>query len=113
MEDQRQVPNGQADDGNDQGPDQEGSSAVREDQVRGGSEYRVPWKSGYGGPLDDATEYRVTGKFLNTLFDSSVRTFNESTTDETAPFSYSQAFWNGYGSAVTGIRDSVRLYPVD
>ena len=113
MEDQRQVPNGEADGGNDQGPDQTSSNAVCSDEVRGGSSYRVPWKGGYGGPLDDDTEYRVTGRFLNTLFESSVRNFNETTGDESTPFSYSQAFWNGYGSAVTGLRDSVRLYPVD
>ena len=113
MEDQRQVPNSQADDGNDQSPDQTSSNPVCDDEVRGRSDYRVPWKSGYGGPLDDATEYRVTGRFLNTLFESSVRNFNESGRDESLPFSYAQAFWNGYGAAVTGIRDSVRFHPAD
>lgn len=113
MEDQRQVPNSEADGRNDQGTNQASSDAVCSDKVRRGSDYRVPWKSGYGGPLDDDTEYRITGRFLNTLFDSSVRNFNESAGDESTPFSYSQAFWNGYGSAITGLRDSVRFHPLD
>lgn len=42
-----------------------------------------------------------------------VDNFNNALNDKAEPFSYTQAFWNGYGSAVAGLRDFARDRPVD
>ena len=61
--------------------------------------------------LDDNVDYRISGGFINNLHDTAVRNFNESQIDDTG-FSYAQAFWNGYGSALRGLRDSVANHPL-
>jgi hypothetical protein len=63
-----------------------------------------------GQDLDPDTDYRASGSLLNQLHDMAVRNFNESQTDDTG-FSYAQAFWNGYGSAIRGIRETVWPLP--
>jgi hypothetical protein len=63
-----------------------------------------------GPDLDGDADYRISGFMLNTLHDMAVRNFNESQTDDTG-FSYAQAFWNGYGSAIRGIRETVWPLP--
>ena len=60
--------------------------------------------------LDDDVDYRISGGFINNLLDTAVRNFHESQIDDTG-FSYAQAFWNGYGSAIRGIRETVWPLP--
>jgi hypothetical protein len=63
-----------------------------------------------GQDLDPDTDYRISGSLLNQLHEMAVRNFNEAKTDDTG-FSCAQAFYNGYGSAIRGIRDLVLSLP--
>ena len=60
----------------------------------------------FNGPLKDDLYYRVRGKSLNDLHDFAVEQFSQapSAYEQHLPFTYSQAFWNGYGKAIDGVR---------
>ena len=61
-------------------------------------------------------EYTVPGHYLNELYDNAIKNFNIKATgweEGSYPYTYTQAFWNGYGAAVAGIRDHARSKPVD
>jgi hypothetical protein len=60
--------------------------------------------------LDPNTDYRISGSLLNQLHEMAVRNFNEAKTDDTG-FSYAQAFYNGYGAAIRGLREIVWPLP--
>lgn len=117
MEDQSEVPNQQTNDRNPESTDKETSSELCTNKVRQRRFSHADLPSGfYGGPLDDETQYAISGRHLNTLYDSAVENFNRQAGDwgtDNPALNYSQGFWNGYGAAVSGIRDSVRLYPIE
>lgn len=66
-------------------------------------------------PLEDG-DYRLSAQYINELYDHAIRNFNEQSTkwqEGSFPYTYAQAFWNGYGAAIAGIRDCARQFPVD
>ena len=116
MENHSDIPDVSPAEGADQGPDCPRREGVREDEVHGRDADRSDWPgSGYGGPLDDKEEYVVQGKVLNALYHDAVNNFNRQTYKGYEPgsyaFTYAQAFWNGYGSAIRGIRETVWPLP--
>jgi hypothetical protein len=117
MEDPREVPLSQTNDRDPQSTNTDSGSDVCTDKVRRRSEGDTALPNGfYGGPLNDQAEYRIKGSYLNALYDSAVKTFNEQVEawGEGSPaLTYSQGFWNGYGSAISGVRDAVKLHPLE
>lgn len=113
MEDQSYVPFAPTDDGADQGTELDCGEAVCRDEVSGSQGSGSHWTSRPGQELEAKAFYKVQGAFLNHLYQSSVDHFNEANAYPTEPFSYSQAFWNGYGCAIAGLRDIIREHPVD
>lgn len=60
-------------------------------------------------------DYRLSANLFNDLYDHAVRNFNEQSTkweEGSYPYTYAQAFWNGYAAAIAGLRDTARLFPV-
>lgn len=59
-------------------------------------------------------DYQLSAQYLNDLYDNAIKNFNTKATDweeGSYPYTYTQAFWNGYGAAVAGIRDHARSRP--
>lgn len=111
MEDQSPIPNSEANDRSDQGSDQAGSSAVRQDEVPGSQGLFGHYVS--TAPLEDESKYAVYGSFLNTMYDNAVRQFNNEPISDHGQTSFARAFWNGYGAAAAILRDTIRSYPID
>jgi hypothetical protein len=66
-------------------------------------------------PLDEG-DYLLTGTYINSLYIHAIRNFNEQSAkweEGTVPYTYAQAFWNGYGAAIAGVRDHARRFPAD
>jgi hypothetical protein len=66
-------------------------------------------------PLPDGY-YRISGQYINDLYDHAIQNFNEQSAKwekGSYPYTYAQAFWNGYGAAMAGLRDCARQFPVD
>lgn len=112
MEDQGDVLNAAANDGADQGSDQGSSEEVRANEVPRHDPSGGHWSGRPGAALKEEAWYRITGSYLNNLQTIAIDNFNRANKDD-GSFSYSQAFWNGYGCAISGLRDIIREYPVD
>jgi len=113
MEDQGHVSTSPPDDGVDQGANSDCGEAVCRDEVPGSQSSGGHWSSGPGTDLQDETFYKIRGHIFNLMHRMAVDNFNNALNDKAEPFSYTQAFWNGYGSAVAGLRDFARDRPVD
>jgi hypothetical protein len=113
MEDQGHLPPASTDDGVDQSSNGDCGEAVCRDQVPGPQGSGGHWSSGPGTDLQDDTLYEVRGSTFNLMHRMAVDNFNRSLNEPSEPFSYTQAFWNGYGCAIAGLRDFARHRPVD
>ena len=116
MEDPRSIPSSSPDDRADQGAQQDCGEALCRSEVPGPSEGDSHWTSRPGCDLTPEAFYRVKGSCLNTLYRTAIKNFNR-TPDrydkDSILFTYSEAFWNGYGCAIASVRDLARDFPVD
>jgi hypothetical protein len=115
MEDPSAIPSSSPNDGADQGSKQDCGEALCRSEVPGPSEGDCHWTSRPGCDLAPEKFYRVKGSCLNTLYRTAVTNFNR-TADryekESILFTYSEAFWNGYGCAIASVRDLARDFPL-
>ena len=117
MENQSDVPNQQTNDRDSESTNATDSGELCTSKVRQRREDHADLPHGfYGGPLNDKTEYSVRGLYLNALYDTAVENFNKQSEGygaDSPALIYSQAFWNGYGAAISGVRDAIRQHPVE
>ena len=116
MEDLRDIRESSGDDGVDQGAHQGCGEALCASEVSGPDNGDRNWTSRPGSELNEETYYRIKGRSLNTLYRTAVTNFNRipHRYDKDSPdFTYSEAFWNGYGCAIACVRDAARDFAID
>lgn len=107
------------DDGDAQGANKDCSREVPSSEVsgHGTADDRDSWQEfRYDTKLQEGCQYKVKGTFLNDLHRFSVDKFNEHTQAEPASTiskTYAQAYWNGYGAAISTIRFTVQHCKID
>ena len=117
MADQSHLLDAPAHDGDDQSTNQDCGEAICATEVPGRNGDYSHWSQRPGLDLDEGAYYRVPGAYLNKMYQLGVTNFNEASAKNTNKndvlFTYSEAFWNGYGCAIANARDCVRHYPID
>ena len=117
MADSSEVLDAPSHEGDHQSTDESCGEAVCSAEVSGCDGNYSHWSERPGLDLDNDTYYKVPGSYLNRMYRLGVDNFNEAaiknTTRTDVLFTYSEAFWNGYGCAMASVRDCVRGHAID
>lgn len=116
MADRSEVLDAPSHEGDHQSTNKDCGEAVCATEVSGCNGNYSHWTERPGLDLDDDTYYKVPGKYLNRMYRLGVDNFNEASANNTDKsdvlFTYSEAFWNGYGCAMASVRDCVRGHAI-